>query len=600
MKRKKAVKREKLFCPNEIATMISLAVKRDLDPLLHEYDGYECRESILARRQVDELRKKFVFDTSHKDLLDLKTFSKFEDVNKHIQNFNDPGLFPDPETRITSKTPYRDKVLLRARALVHHVLSDFDESEWFRACKHGPGSTIGVPFVDTSIERKFTFPITITETAKPFFERYLAFDFQLKEAIDNFNKHNPIGSWYKVEDGSRATTVDKNQDIRRMIAVETTGNMYLQQGLMLLMYARLSKFGLDVKSLPTTHRKLACLSSISCKNATIDFSSASDCVSIELLRWLLPPKWFGLIFSLRSSYMTIQGRKVKLNMISTMGNAVTFPLETLVFWTLAHGVRLSQKRGNSLFPEWEDLSLCSVFGDDCIVPSDCADPFMDVCKSVGFLVNEEKSFTGSVKFRESCGGDYHSGYNVRPFFLKSPSSDRLSALEPWLNIIWNSLLQKYILCFGEVSYIYDKAVFKLLADLGRKYKLRYKLVPSYFPDDAGIKLTYDLERWVDNYVIPLSPIKMSKHGTYSFQFCRFQYWKRQDRDDYIRYTIELRRKSLPDDVTAVSDVDYQEYTEFPEIRGEPFHKYPIRKKGGYVVGKSLSSHWEVPVISRVT
>jgi hypothetical protein len=190
--------------------------------------------------------------------------------------------------------------------------------------------------------------------------------------------------------------------------------------------------------------------------------------------------------------MSIGDVDVDLNMISTMGNAVTFPLETLVFWSLAHSTRLQLEGTLSHFPEWEDRHLCSVFGDDCIVPSHMALDFIKVMESVGFICNEEKSFYADERFRESCGGDYLRGYDVRPFYLKSPSSNRMSALEPWLYIIGNRLISKYMLCFGKRNYVYDKELLRVLFGLFQKYNLEIKVVPMDFPDDAGLKISDDL------------------------------------------------------------------------------------------------------------
>jgi hypothetical protein len=455
-----------------------------------------------------------------------------------------------------------------------------DLEKVYTKARNSSGTSIGVPYQDTSEEGKLTFPITVTERCVNYLHEYYLWDVNLREAVKQHNRERPLDEWYKVVDGSRATTVDKTTDKRRFICIEPTGNMFFQQGLMRVLYECLAFVGLDVRCLPDIHKELARLSSISCKNATVDWSSASDCVSIELLRYLLPPKWFELVWDLRCDETTLDGKSVTLNMISTMGNAVTFPLETLIFWAFAKCTVFTKNnpRSNSMFPLWEDeKECCSVFGDDCILPSYAAEEYIRTLTRVGFIVNKEKSFYGPLQFRESCGGDYLAGYDVRPFSLKAPSSTKLSALEPWLYIIMNALVEKYILYFGELSYVYDKELWRVIAELFRKHKLEMKLVPPHYPDDSGVKgLTQDIFRWRNQYPVALGRIDRSNHGTYTFRYCRFVYRDKTERNDHIRCALWLEQPVVLEDGQ------------------EPTFGNPIRRNGGYVVAKSLTAHWVVP------
>lgn len=601
MKQVNRKKRYPLFNPDEIATAISQAVRRDLNPL---YMSMRNEDSIimLARRQSDELLKKYVAESSDQSLLEEKAFDDFLSTNARLANYQ-VFDFPDVSARIQRDMEVRDKLFLRARALIHFVMTPFGMEEWFMKCKNSSGSTLGVSFSDTSLEKKSSFPITLTSRVKPLFESYLRWDTNLSTAIDSFNGAFPVRERYDIVNGSRATTVDKTNDKRRMIAVEPTGNMFFQQGLMEMLYDRMKLVGLDVENLPTLHRQLAQESSITRKNATIDFSSASDCVSIGLLKWLLPPKWFGVIDQVRSPTMSLRGQEVTLQMISTMGNAVTFPLETLVFWAFAHAATLTEKvTTNSLFPEWEDLTSCSVFGDDCILRTETAPLFIEMVESVGFLVNQEKSCLGAVKFRESCGGDYHAGYDIRPYFLKAPTSKKLSSLEPWLYIILNSLLKKYITCFGRLSYIYDKELFKLCFKLFEKHKLKVKLVPSYYPDDSGLKWSFDYDRLKSSYDIVFDTITRSHHGTYSFSYCRFNYRDQKSKSANLQLAVQLKRLVRSEEgnqnlwylsrETELSNEDLALRLRNKELKEDSMNPmYKLRRKGGYVVAKALTGHW---------
>jgi hypothetical protein len=589
MKQKHQKKSRKLFNPDVIQTRISQALRRDFVDAQQVYSINDSTTLHAFNRQVNELTKKYCSETQDVEALEKETFANFAKVNSHMLDTNVKLLLnlPWDTSRIAPTTSRIDKIHLRARALMKSVLGSFSVEEWLNECRNSSGSSLGVPYKDTSQEAKFRFPMSMTKSAESYMYEYLAFNDQLKVAIEEFNSKNPVTDWYNYVDESRATTVDKTTTKRRMICIEPTVNMFLQQGLMQCFYTRLKAVGLDVESLPDWHKEIARLSSVSCLSATIDFSSASDCVSIELLRWLLPPEWFDIVYDLRCDNTSLNGDSVRLQMISTMGNAATFPLETLVFWTYANAVQLTNETNVSTLHPYQDRLLSgnyipethiSVFGDDCIVPSPIADEFMSVMEEVGFIVNKEKSFYDSMQFRESCGGDYLAGYDVRPFYLKAPHSRAKSALEPWLYILANSFVKKYISYFGELAYVYDKNVFRYLFALFRQHKISLKLVPPFYPDDSGFK--YFDPRMCHLYGLKLSPVHIGNHGTISFRFCRFQYWKRTEQNDGIRLCLWLQRPV--------------------QSKRPPLHESPDRSRGGYVVGRGITAHWTVPSVRRVS
>lgn len=592
-------KRQQLFSPDEIATKVHQAITRDIERSLQEYDQVERYKEILGRNLVRDLLKKYTREVTDKDRLVSECYEGFIADNDRMAEANAAlrAELPQPSSRVQRRGSFRDNVHLRARALVHFVLTAFTEDEWFQECKHGSGTSVGVPFSDTSLERKFLFPISCTSSVKPLMQRYLDFNRGLKEAVFSYNSENPVNSgWYQIVKGARATTVDKTTDKRRFISIEPTGNMFFQQGLMLMMYKRMALVGLNTALLPDEHKWRAYRASITCREATIDWSSASNSVSIELVKWCLPAAWFAAVMQTRSKYTALHGEDVELHMIATMGNAVTFPLETLIFWAYGHAVRLSLEDTNALFPEWEHLKVISVFGDDCIVPTDMAEPYMGFLTSLGFLVNIEKSYYQDEGFRESCGGDYLHGIDVRPFHLRAPGSRKISRLEPWLYVIWNSLLKKYISYFGDLDYVYDRALFNLLVELCLRYKLQLKLVPDDFPDDAGLKVSNDFARFRRCYPdLVWSKVAVSKHGTYRFRYCRFVYQTRLFRNDGIRYQEWLRKPVL--EGTSIRSKGGPKYmVKAREDLGiDPFSvsfaKMYDRKVGGYVVAYGFSSHW---------
>lgn len=568
---------------HKVSTKLSENVNRDLGRLKLLYTASPDAVKLYKKAQGKAYLKKFASPVKG-DQIDekhTKTFNKFQDVNKHMAAFTQDNLFLPDDRRTLCGLSIRNDVLLRARLIARSILTPFTEDEWFRECKNSAGSSIGVPYVDTSDERKFTFPISCTQRIPSLFDRYFTYDSVLREAIQGLNDQFPKREMYQLVEGSRATTVPKDDTIHRMIAIEPTGNMFFQQGLMQLMYRRLADYGLDVATLPQEHSKLAFRGSITGLLATVDFADASNCVSRDFLSWLIPPSWFRAVDKVTCRSIKINDTYEPTFMFSTMGNAGTFPLETIVFYSLAMASHLHVTRAKSNFPDWDKRNEVSVFGDDCILSTKAAPIFMDVAESVGFKVNREKSFfTPEPGFRESCGSDYYRGVDVRPFYFKGPHSLRRSSFEPWLYTCMNKIIKKYIRYFGSLTYIYDKAVFRYFKSICDEFGILVKLIPSDFPDDAGLKIAYDIDRFNEHYPgIKYSKVRKSKHGSYTFLFCKFNYTEKERVFDLLRYSIWLKKPIL---------------TRYWDPGRDPEHEFAVRRRGGYVVARAQTTAWYGP------
>jgi hypothetical protein len=584
MKKHTIKKRKPFFNPDEIATAISQTLNRDLGTSTQLYGGPNELQRFYSITQKESCLKKYdPFVGNSKEVLQEEAFTAFLETNARMREVNEKLSVPcDMPAHLLHPT---DLAIRRAAALCRWVLRDITWGELADHATHSGGVTRGVSFADTSLEAKFTWPLSTTREVTSIYRQYLIDNVQLRDAIEILNRQSGevIQEEFDIVEESRATTVPKSATKRRMIAIEPTLNMFFQQSLMAIMYNRLKEVGLDVESLPSWHQDLAFRGSVTGKTATIDFSSASDCVSIELLRQLLPDKWFRYVVMFRCPRMNIRGESVELHMISTMGNAGTFPLETLVFWSLGVAAIMQDTRTNpySLLSTEDERAMVSVFGDDCILPTIHAETFMSLCGEVGFRVNQEKSFYDpGPGFRESCGGDYYHGANVRPFMLKAPTSTRRSALEPWLYITLNAILPKYISYFGRLTYVYDKDLLAYLFSLFTKHKILIKLVPSDFPDDAGLKTT-DWQRIRQCYGVKFDTVATSAQGWLSFRYCRFQYKTERDRDDFLRYAIWLKAPRV------------SRLTWHPKPKPELLSLFPIRRKGGYIVAKALYPNWGI-------
>lgn len=226
----------------------------------------------------------------------------------------------------------------------------------------------------------------------------------------------------KLVGGNRLSFVPKTSEISRSICTEPTLNMVFQKGIGAFLERTLIKrFRIDLSKQPILNRKLARLGSVDGSFGTIDLSSASDSMSLNLMRQLIPKSAMTWFEKARSpSVIYPDGSSDELHMISSMGNAFTFPLQTLLFASIV--VACYKLSGVKIRIGSDGPQNFGVFGDDIIVRKDL---YAFVCRALklfGFTVNDTKSFnTGN--FRESCGGDFYNGHNIRGIYIKSLKTD---------------------------------------------------------------------------------------------------------------------------------------------------------------------------------
>lgn len=227
-------------------------------------------------------------------------------------------------------------------------------------------------------------------------------------------------SIYKKVAGNKLCFVPKNIHCSRVIATEPSLNMFLQKGLGRALEDCLrSQYRIDIADQQFRNRRMARIGSKGRKFATIDLSSASDSVSLRLCEELLPPLLLESLLLIRSPFTQLpDGSQLKLDMISSMGNATTFPLQTIIFATIV--LSCYDVLGiTPVFNHGVSDGNFGVFGDDIIILEEAYSFVSYTLGRYGFTLNPEKSFHGYVEFRESCGGDYYRGRNVRPVYCYS-------------------------------------------------------------------------------------------------------------------------------------------------------------------------------------
>jgi hypothetical protein len=213
---------------------------------------------------------------------------------------------------------------------------------------------------------------------------------------------------------SKTSFVPKTADTSRMICVEPSLNMFFQLGLGRLMEEWLDEsFGINLATQPDVNRRLARIGSYDGSVSTIDLSSASDSISLSLCKEVLPQWLHATLVELRSPFTLVNGERVRLEMVSTMGNGFTFPLQTILFSCI---IRAAHRVAG--IPVLDGAARnWSCFGDDLICDTRAFRCVMRLLKLAGFTPNPSKTFSEGP-FRESCGTDWLSGQPVRGVYIK--------------------------------------------------------------------------------------------------------------------------------------------------------------------------------------
>jgi hypothetical protein len=316
-------------------------------------------------------------------------------------------------------------VLHTARLMISGWLGPLDLNKIYDYTRHGPGGAIGVTGDETTAYFKYAaanYSVTTRALpyamaailADPLWRRYIhSPDAILGDVVPSPDEcRQSVRSRLRVVDYNKVTYVPKTAQTHRAIAIEPLMNIFLQLGVGNYLRDNLRRIGLNLRS-QARNQNLANLGSdwkgpADLRPVTLDLSMASDTLSFELVRELLPEEWFNFLTDLRSEFGLKEGKEIPWAKFSSMGNGFTFQLESMIFYALSLSVAKHLGFGRELI---------SVYGDDIICPSGMALRLLDTLAYAGFKVNYSKSYFFGP-FRESCGTDWFEGRNVRPFFLK--------------------------------------------------------------------------------------------------------------------------------------------------------------------------------------
>jgi hypothetical protein len=281
-----------------------------------------------------------------------------------------------------------------------------------------------------------------------------------------------LPAWGKKEETSSRTArlrfVPKDLKTARSICMEPNVLMFFQQGVWDRIEDTLTRtpFKRWIRFRNQKYNKdLATFGSATGEIDTIDLSSASDSVTLTLVKRIFPPTWSIAMRATRSDKCVLpNGKTHRLTKFAPMGSALCFPTQSIIFASVCiyaalvyqqhvTGVELFGRITDSLvrdiansfrrYPEVDGFAgssaeICrisdpskekgftsaktfqplGIYGDDICVDRRLTDEVVNILHRLGFRVNHGKSFKGSQAFRESCGAFSLAGHRVDPMYYR--------------------------------------------------------------------------------------------------------------------------------------------------------------------------------------
>lgn len=261
-----------------------------------------------------------------------------------------------------------------------------------------------------------------------------------------------------IRSSARLISVPKNSTSRRTITVEPLLKQFCQQGLNTVLRSNIDRCKVLSNCLALTdqskNQKLALEGSRFDNWATIDLKSASDLMSQKLVELVFGQReaFFSLMMECRSTHVQTQEMMYELGKFAGMGNALTFPVQSIVFAILGICAILDvEGRRPSYGAVVAASKRIRVYGDDIIVHSKYAHQVVFWLEQCGLKVNTDKSFLSGY-FKESCGLDAFRGVDITPLYLRvrpdnaSTEPSSLESLVEFSNHLWLNCYYKAATC----------------------------------------------------------------------------------------------------------------------------------------------------------
>lgn len=428
------------------------------DPRKYTGPGYKywTPYAFKVMYQLEHFCKRVLLDTDTKfDSIKLVSLDEF--------------VKSQTEFGVKRRTRRLEIVMERARKIVHSVLGEFDYETFFGLCSFGKKAAKGLPqresYLDTRIEN-----LNGSSEQIEWFKACMAQDVHLHRACRRGLKK--AYKAYVID----IHAVPKSWKAARIIAPDTTIGGFLSRGLGAYVREQLETgTHIRLSTQQDRHKILARQASRDGVRCTLDMKRASDSFVEEHILWLTPESWHPVLKVVRTPTGLIKSsdggeQYVELKSYMLMGSGHTFPLQTLLFYAICKAtVELLGSR-----------TEVDVYGDDIIMSSRLSSYVIDIFDDAGFTVNVEKSFVDGP-FRESCGGDYHSGVDVRPFMPEHVCCKMgKHQYTEFLHKMYNGLITRWDPV--EIPETLDLILLEILKVQGNLCP-----IPEEFPETQGLK-----------------------------------------------------------------------------------------------------------------
>lgn len=469
-------------------------------------------------------RHRFEVDTYSDEELTEKAINTFMETQHRLRALD-----------FNSLSASTQRVVRIARHYIAHVLGVYDDEECRSRSRFGRKASVGIPARMACEAARWEIPLSGSPDQINWFDSEMSQIEQVQEYWAAQKGSDPSRSTYQETRSLTLTLVPKTFKSLRAIMPNTTIGSYMSYGIGEMIRVRLKRKGYDIRRLQHQHRVLAERASRTYDgDATCDLSSASDSISVALVEQLFPADWVEILRRSRIGTVVLpNGLEVQSETHCTMGVGYTFPLQTLVFLALLKAIQWQY------YPLGKQRHI-SVYGDDMIYPSKMHGRVVEHLTELGFVINLDKSYHDG-HFRESCGGDYYRGVDVRPFQPKNGSANvGQKAYEATLYKAINGLLRRWHECeIGETLQY-------LLSEI-ENMSVAVKRVPDDYPDDAGVRCPYpDAHKFLE--CANLAILKNVGHGLFRFSYLRLMPDDRKE-DRHAPY-LWLATRGGPDDVDA--------------------------------------------------
>jgi hypothetical protein len=299
----------------------------------------------------------------------------------------------------------RDVMFREARKLISRVIYKADWSEITPS--HGPGAVF--PPSLPRDKSNFTSVYAKIQQLYPYDKYFCGLpSFWWEVMVANDHKLQELESI-----SCNLVMVPKDSRGPRLICVHPKEAIWIQQGQRSVLERCIRKSHLTVGSINLNNQlingALALDSSKTREFVTLDLKEASDRISLKLVQYLFGSASAYLESTRAENVVLPDGRVHSLRKFAPMGNCLTFPVQSLLFWAI---VRASIRCHYGI-----DCSEIFVFGDDIIYPSKYHTGALRGLIRAGVIPNMTKTFRHGF-FRESCGVEAFKGVDITPYRMK--------------------------------------------------------------------------------------------------------------------------------------------------------------------------------------